>query len=425
MPNVVTLHARGNVITGWTEISIVRSMEQPTDSFTVKLVERALGQPGHVRDVARSVFPYDDVEIKIDGITVITGYVTKRPVRYGAEQHSVSVSGSSRTIDLVDCSAVFKGQKPKELQRTRAQRRAIADQHGYTSGAYDDPESLDGKDTDAWDGVDGPPHPSRRFGGWRDTGLQQIAQDLCEPYEIEVDSEADLGAPFKRFAIEDGETVFETIRRGAKLRGVLVVATAEGNLRFVNAAKAPSGAVIERGVNVLDGGVDEDVSGRFSEYRFKGQTSATDDWFGDDATQIENVVQDVAVPRYRPLIVHAEQQGHREDLGRRALWERNTRAGKSTPFDYEVPEWFWSEDKLWEPNILAWTKDDWCGVDASLLLASVEFTLSERGRRTRLSLFPRHTFDPYLPIRPPRSAAEERLIARRGGDGAYVDPERL
>ena len=86
-------------------------------------------------------------------------------VNYDRGAHTIAVRGRDATGDLVDCSAASKP------------------------------------------------------GEWKDARLEEIASALCEPFGIRVTREVDTGAPFARFRIEEGESVFEAIERGLPVPG--------------------------------------------------------------------------------------------------------------------------------------------------------------------------------------------------------------
>jgi prophage tail gpP-like protein len=50
--------------------------------------------------------------VRIGKDLVLTGYVFKAPIRYDGRQISLSIEGSSKTQDLVDCAAT----KPNQWQ---------------------------------------------------------------------------------------------------------------------------------------------------------------------------------------------------------------------------------------------------------------------------------------------------------------------
>jgi prophage tail gpP-like protein len=366
-PPEVTLVVNGAKYGGWTSVTARRSMESIADEFSLQLTNQRVGSVGQyvatgltLRDVkiaADELAGSDECAIQIDGKSVIVGYVDDFDFEYDANRADLRVSGRSKTGDLVDCSAVY------------------------------------------------------RTGLWQNATLMQIASDLCNPFGITVSSSVldstDWMKPFARFRIDDGESVYETLSRAAEMRAVLLRSGNDGNLLIERAAQAYSGVGLELGKNVLVGSIGRSYRERFSEYTFKGQTEASDEWSGLSANNLEHRVTDTGVSRYRPLVVQSEKQRGKDDVGKRAVWERNVRAGRSIRHRYTVEEWTTNVGLLWEPNTLVKIVDDWCDVDTVALVTSAEFTLAGE-RVTTLELV-----DPYAFTAKPEQPPKLRQRGRR------------
>jgi len=336
MPEV-TLLANGQKFGGWTSVNIRKSMESLAHEFTLELTNQrvsALGQSvptgltlRDVRTAADEFSVLDECEIRIDGKSVITGYVDDFDFEYDANRADLRVTGRSKTGDLIDCSAVYK------------------------------------------------------TGLWQKATIEQIAKDLCGPFGIEVLAlvlgfETDWSKPFDRFRLDDGETVFEALTRAAEMRAVILTTGSDGNLQIERAGQFSSGAGLELGKNVMLGAIARSYRERFSEYTFKGQTEASDDWSGLSANDLAHKATDTGVSRYRPLVVHSDKQRGKADVGKRAVWERNVRAGRSIRHRYVVEGWTSNLGLLWEPNSLVKITDEWCDVDTTALVTSVELVLA-------------------------------------------------
>jgi prophage tail gpP-like protein len=81
-------------------------------------------------------------------------------------------------------------------------------------------------------------------------------------------------------------------------------------------------------------------------------------------------------------------------MGRRAILERNVRAGHAETLSYEVPGWHTDEGDLWRPNTRVQVVDDWLRVEAEMLVARVSLSFGTRPgvHRTRLDLVRPETF---------------------------------
>jgi prophage tail gpP-like protein len=269
----VTLKVNGSDYRGWKNIEVSIGLEQIAGSFRLTASDRWHGQ-----EKAWPILAGNKCTVLIGETTVITGYVDEANPGYDAFSHSLNVSGRDATGDLVDCSAIYK--------------------------------------TGQWSGVN----------------LLKIAKDLCGPFGISVKADADVGKAFPKFALQDGETVFEAIERAAKQRGVLLLSDGRGGLVLTRAAQSRIDAALVKGENIEQGSGTFSHKERFSQYIIKGQ-SPGGDGYSDPAhhAQLKAQNTDDSVTRYRPLIVYAEQ-GDGSTYADRAVWERNVRAGRSPGF---------------------------------------------------------------------------------------------
>lgn len=310
---------------GWTDLSVSRSMESLAASFDVLFTER-----WSEKEEPIPIRKGDKCRMNLDGETVVKGYIDSVPRGYDATQHGLRASGRALG-DLVDCSSIYKK------------------------------------------------------GRWKNQGLLTIAKNLCEPFSIEVSTEVSLGEPFETFAIQDGESVFETLERACRMRGVIMQATPENALVFVNVGRYTTRTVLEFGKNILSANAESSDVDRYSEYILKTQARGTDGSYGKNVAHPRSRVEDKGITRYRPLVVHADSQGTSTGLKTRATWEMNVRAGRSERVTYRVAGWY-CEEGLWKPNTLVQVRDPYIEINGELLIVGVTNTKGEQGTFTDLEL---------------------------------------
>jgi len=185
------------------------------------------------------------------------------------------------------------------------------------------------------------------------------------------------------------------LERAARMRGVLLVSNGQGGLVITRAdAKTErSGAVLERGVNIMAGRGEFSHRERFSEYTVKGQSPDPDGFLGAAAAAGQKgEAEDAGIARYRPLAIIAEHGGGAQKFKERAEWEAAVRYGRASRVTYSLQNWNHAAG-LWRPPTLVSVRDDWMGYpDATLLIAALKFVLDERGTRTDLELMPPEAF---------------------------------
>ena len=349
----VTVVIDGEAYAGWTKVEIRRSIDQIADGFGVTLVSRfsSVGGPPALDE-------WSPVQLVVDGEVVVDGYVTSVSDGYNADSVWVSVSGASKTIDLVHCSV---------------------------------------------------PATKR----WRDRDLVQIVSDVTSPHGIDVYCD-ETPAKVARFASKPGETAFELIDRLIREHGMRAVALG-GDLGLTRTGIKVAKVPLVTGQTIIDGSRERGAEDRFSDYIFKAQIAGNDKAYGEAATNPKAEVTDAGVPRFRPLLVRTDAPRGTAGLKSRAEWERNTRAGKSHRLTYRVHAglgdlstcWY-AGPELWAPNMLVAVRDDIIGVDAKLLVTDVVMTMdAETGHGCELTLV--HP-DAYIPERPPKKKARKSSL---------------
>lgn len=329
MAEDLVLRVDGFELAGWTSIQIGRSIDQLADTFALAISTSKVRAVELIEGEACEVLYRDE--------TLITGYIDEIDAGDNATTTTLAVTGRSRAGDLVDCSAMHRV--------------------------------------------------------WRNTEGLKIARDLCDPFGITVTTEAGALPKEPVFKIEDGETVFEALARLASLYGARVVSYPDGSVVFARTGGLRYPDVsIERGRNVVSARVLRSATERFSQYIYKTQLAASDETFGAAASAVKYEVTDAGVDRYRPLIVQSAGQRGSKALEDAAIWERNTRAGRSLELEYEVANprdmggsWAHAHG-VWTPNTIVAVYDERYGIDGEFLITSVTLVRDASGTRTQLRL---------------------------------------
>ncbi|HBN0668014.1 TPA: phage tail protein, partial [Escherichia coli] len=211
MSSRIELYIGGSIFSGWLTVSVRRSLEHLAGSF-----ELGLMLPGE--RIPSALRTGQSLTLRINGQTVISGWLDQVSQRISATRHQISISGRDKTGDLVDCAAIHPGSQ------------------------------------------------------WRNRTLAQIAADLCAPFGIAVRWQVNddtAARPFSSFTLENSETVADALTRAARHRGVLVTSNADGDLVFTQAGSQQTDRLV-LGDNLLDADYNTDWRGRYSEYRVRG-----------------------------------------------------------------------------------------------------------------------------------------------------------
>lgn len=331
----VSLRVGGRIWTGWTSMTVTRALDALCGSFELTLFDRWDGSAE-----TWPLAPGLAVSLSLDGETVLSGYIDETKPSYSKDRHEISVSGRDAACDLVDCSAVHSP------------------------------------------------------GEWSGVGLARLAQILAQPFGLRVRCEAATGAPFAVFKLQQGETAWEALERACRLRGVLAVSDGLGGIVLTSIGSATA-AALEQGVNVLEASATASLKDRFSRYIVNGQQQGGDLLSGAAAAAVRAEASDPSVPRYRPMVVTAEGQASASTAAQRARWEATVRAARATTLDVTVQGWRQYEGgPLWTVNALAPVRIPYLLTDRELLISRAEFSISEAGTLTRLSLTRPDAFQP-------------------------------
>jgi prophage tail gpP-like protein len=322
----VTLEVNSVRYSGWKNIRIERSMEALSGAFSLGITEKWPGQA-----VARGVNPGDDCKVRIDEDVVITGFVDDTDPEIDADNHDIDVTGRDYSGDLVDCSAIHKP------------------------------------------------------GQWHNQKLEKIVQELVAPYaNIKVITDVNTGEPFKKFAIEQGETVHEAIARMCKLRAVLAFPDGKGNILITAAGRKRTKVALIEGPN----GNIKKIKGHFSHKErhsiiyVKGQTQGSDQHAASITTSWKGKATDSEIKRHRPLLVMAEGQADGKHCQERAQWEAATRKAKGQNATITVQGWRQGDsekDPVWDINTLVFCSSPSAKSNGTFLISGVVFTLDENG----------------------------------------------
>lgn len=356
----VELLVGGLSYAGWKAVRASVGIDRCAGDFSLEVVE-----PVGAKDATRAIRPGEACSLKVAGEVVISGYVDSVELAVDAKDHRVTIAGRDKAGDVMDCSAVHKP------------------------------------------------------GQWRGQKVEAIAEQLLQPFGIEVRADVDTGAALASFALQEGETVYEALERAARLRGLLVVSDGVGGMVFTRAGLLRADDQVIYGLNMLQGQASFDVKDRFSSYVVKGQCACSDDWNSEAALQVKGTARDVQMRRYRPMVVTGEAQDAAGTLAQRAQWEADVRRAKSMQFELVVQGLRQKSGKVWRHNRLVHVMAEPLRLDEDLLIASVTYLVSDRGTFTELHALPADAFS-MLDTSAKQSAASKP----RGQywDAAQVNP---
>lgn len=331
--DAVTFYVNNKVFEGFKNIKIARNLTSLTGTFDITITDK-----WEIEQEDFEIKPGDRIHCHLGKKAVFEGFIDKLSISISDSSRNITIQGRDRTQDLVDCSIVDKSE-------------------------------------------------------FNSLGFLEIATELCSPYGIKVISlTSDLGAPFVKFSIRQGETALEALDRAAKERQLILLSSEHGNLIITKKGISRSPTQLIEGLNVLSASVVFDNTQRFSSYIVKGQSTGIIGT-AKDASQNRGEAKDNGVTRFRPSIIISENAIDNDGAQKRAEFEASFRAAKSCELNVVIVGWRRIDGTLWQVNELVDIDIRSVGIKGKMLIQRVKFDQSENGRRTELELIRPDAFE--------------------------------
>lgn len=325
---MIEVFANGRRFSEWTDARITRSLDHIAATFSLSLAARN-AEGDRVR-----LFPGDAVDIAVNGVDVVSGYVDQLATSFSAGSRTLSISGSERSADLADCCL---------------------------------DETLE----------------------WENKKMDEIIRSICAGFGIKFSNKmnVDVGAPFQKFSAEPGAKAIDTISKLCRERGILCCSDGLGGMFLIKPDSCPRGPALTQGANLLSASVDFSLVDRFSSYTVHGT--------GKAAKKVMATAKDPDVTRKRPLVIIDSNAVEKDKVQARADWERKIRKAKSMGFRASVFGWS-IPGGVWEPGLVCSFHAPELFVEdpLDLLVSSVEYSFSSRGQITNLTLVHPDSFEP-------------------------------
>jgi prophage tail gpP-like protein len=178
--------------------------------------------------------------------------------------------------------------------------------------------------------------------------FEQVGREVIAPYGVGIKIIGTLNAiPFKRLQVQPGETVWDFLERIARPRGIVLGSDVEGNFLFIDHHIGTVVEQLEEGKNILRCQCIISKEHTFLDYMVRGQTAASDDQHGTDASEQECSVGGTA-KRMSVLLTPAEQPvWNKGEICDRAKNEAIWHEGTIIQANITVQGWLRSGQALW------------------------------------------------------------------------------
>ncbi len=348
MPNDLYLKIDDTVIKNWYEVSIDKSMQNLCSEFSFSFAGSM--------ELYNVLSGNSTAEVFIGNEKICTGYIFSVSPKINNKTFTINIRGREKTADLVDCSAV------------------------------------------------------NNPGTWNNVDLQRIVYDLCNPgetpyrFNIRVIRKIDVGGAFEQWSINTGETAADAIFRACSMRSILPMTNKDGDIELTVTSDDFAHDSLVYGKNILEADSTIKLTNLYSHYVAKAQEgSKPGEAWDKNKISVYAEAFDSNITRYRPLQLRIDDKATQKYAQEKVNWEAQVRSGKSSKTTVKVKEWEQGNGKLWDINTLVYINIPLFNLDGNLLISDVNFTYSNAGRETLLTLMEPLVFQ----AEPPKEVKEK------------------
>ncbi|MGL5735812.1 MAG: hypothetical protein ACRCYS_13175 [Beijerinckiaceae bacterium] len=296
----------GQLLRGWTEMTLTRSKKEMTGNLTVKVFFTHVPASVVLPQAVRS----KDVLVYIGGHLAFTGTVDGRggkstPQTQPRDAHGRFVkgppgggSGGSKAVHI------GANEYTVTIQARGKTKRLADSSHDHETG------TMTGAKT------------------------KPVVERLVKNFKVELDWRAPVH-DMDKVRFNDGGFVHDEIFRIANEFGYYAYEDREGKLRVCDQAGPETGESLILGDNILEFDCQQSEDQSNSDIKVKGQRTKKD-IRGKEAVNREKKIKDKWVGDYSPLILQAYADASDEHLDRRARFEANNRASESKQCECKV-----------------------------------------------------------------------------------------
>lgn len=273
----------------------------------------------------------DSVEVYMEGSKRFTGWIDRASPDIGGQGNLVNISGRSKSGDIIDCT------------------------------------------------------PDVTQSEFKNQTFESLVLALVAPFGLTVKANVSTGEVIESANYDQGESIFEFLKKEAIKKGLLMYSDTSGNLVIDKAGTTSSGLIFKEGENILSCNARVDYSNRFSKYIVKGDQQSNPYVDEEAATNPMAIATDEEI-RYRPLIIMVSGKATDAICEQRAKWEAAIRIGKSVTYSVTLQGWYFNL------NETCTLQSNRIGANESLLISKITNSFSESGKICTMELVRPITF---------------------------------
>ena len=322
--NKMFVRVDGITYDGWTSATASKSIGQAAGTFSFQTTS-----------TETTNFPVqrgDKIDVFIDNIIIMSGFVDIVLIEYDAETHSITISGRDATGILIDSSVPGNRSfnPPIDLEQIT---NIILGRLGSTL---------------------------------------RVVNDVPDLKKFKTSVEAKIE-----------QTAFEFLEEYGRKANVMLTSNRDGDLVIYRSNPKKVDTILLHEIdneenNILTGVISFDDSERFSKYTVYSQKEGSDDVSNKNQASTKGEAFDDGALSVKQKVMALESDGSVQDAKNRAAWEANIRRARSTSHTYTVFGFYHSRG-LWDINLLTRVRDDYATIDSDMLIDSIQYDYSLDG----------------------------------------------
>jgi len=299
-----------------------------------------------------------DVQIKINNELVLSGLIDRIETSYDAQSHILKISGFDYANDVVKAGIFSNSQYATPITLKSLIERAITE-NGLLR-------------TD-------------------DKKIKVVNRSARSQKELTIPKNIEISA-------ESGDTVFSFIQKYAQLLNLVLGSSPEGGITIDEpTSPAPtrialSNVIGERNnVRILAANSLRDNTNRYDAVIVLSQNKGGG--LGDAGSGVKGLELDIGIRKTGAKVIISDSEIDKQRADAVAQWEVRKRRADAITYNCAVQGFSADGNQIWKPGMLVDIKDDFAGIEATMKIRSVDFTLDETGSFTSLSFVPENAYE--------------------------------